>query len=277
MKVSIITINYNNVDGLRRTFESVANQTSNDFEFVVIDGGSSDGSVDVIKEYADIITYWVSEPDGGIYPAMNKGVRAAHGEYCIFINSGDELYNADVIASSIPQLTGEDIICGDLCYGKDNICPNPEYVTMRTFYKHTLYHQASFIRTQLLREHPYDETLRSAADWKFFFHELVFRNATYKHFPIVVARFEEGGVSTTQREASQREVWDELKACFPQRVLEDYEDYVFGSTSYRTMFTMVEKIPPVKRIIYRINVVSLKLMNLWLKSGWIRNLGFREN
>lgn len=81
MIVSVITINYNNADGLRRTIESVVCQTSRDYEFVVIDGGSTDGSVDVIKEYASKIDYWVSEPDGGIYPAMNKGVETAHSGY----------------------------------------------------------------------------------------------------------------------------------------------------------------------------------------------------
>ena len=108
MKLSIITINYNNTKGLRRTIESVACQTSRDYEFIIIDGGSSDGSVDVIKEYADKIDYWVSEPDGGIYPAMNKGVRSAHGEYCIFMNSGDEFYTKDVIESVINLQINED-------------------------------------------------------------------------------------------------------------------------------------------------------------------------
>lgn len=74
MKLSVITINYNNCDGLRKTIESVVNQTCRDFEYIIIDGGSTDGSVDVIKQYADKINYWVSEPDKGIYHAMNKGI-----------------------------------------------------------------------------------------------------------------------------------------------------------------------------------------------------------
>ena len=79
MKFSIITINYNNVEGLRNTIKSVVNQTYTDYEFIIIDGGSTDGSVEVIKEYANIITYWVSEPDKGIYNAMNKGIEVANG------------------------------------------------------------------------------------------------------------------------------------------------------------------------------------------------------
>lgn len=272
MRISVITINYNNYKGLRRTIESVLYQSCSDYEYIVIDGGSNDGSVDIIKEYADKIDYWVSEPDGGIYPAMNKGVKAAHGDYCIFMNSGDEFYAKDILEKIVEMELKEDIVCGDICFGENNISPNPDAVTMRTFYKHTLYHQASFIKTQLLREHPYDESMKSAADWKFFMHELVFRNATYRHLPLVIARFEGGGVSTTHNEISHNEVQKELKKCLPERIMADYEDYVFGSTPFRRMFTTVEQIPPVRKILYRVNVFILKLLNWWLKSEWIKKL-----
>lgn len=270
--ISIITINYNNAKGLRRTIESVACQTSRDYEFIIIDGGSSDGSVTVIKEYITQIDYWVSEPDGGIYPAMNKGVKVAQGEYCIFMNSGDEFYSKDVIENVVKQGLREDIVCGDICFGESNVSPNPDKVTMRTFYKSTLYHQASFIKTQLLREHPYDETMRSAADWKFFMYELVYRNASYRHIPIVIARFEGGGISMTNSEISHKEVRAELEKCLPERIRADYEDYVFGCTPYRQLFTTVEQIPPVRQIVYRVNVLLLKALNLRLKSEWIKKL-----
>ena len=113
MKLSVITINFNNRDGLRKTIESVVNQTFKDFEYIIIDGGSTDGSVDVIKEYADRIDYWVSEPDKGIYNAMNKGIDVAKGEYCIFMNSGDCFYVNDVYENVFRELDGVDIIIGD--------------------------------------------------------------------------------------------------------------------------------------------------------------------
>ena len=99
MKYSIITVNYNNKEGLRQTIESVIHQTFRDFEFIVIDGGSTDGSADVLKEYDAQITYWVSEKDNGIYNAMNKGIAKATGDYLNFMNSGDCFYTSDVLES----------------------------------------------------------------------------------------------------------------------------------------------------------------------------------
>lgn len=276
MKLSIITINYNHSIGLRHTIESVLKQTCCDYEFIIIDGGSTDGSVEVIKEYSDRLDYWVSESDGGIYPAMNKGVRAAHGDYCIFMNSGDEFYSDDVVEKLSTQNLYEDIICGDICFGESNISPNPEVVTMRTFYKHTLYHQASCIKTQLLLDNPYDENMRSAADWKFFMNQLVFRNVSYRHVPFVIARFEGGGTSTTNSDISRKEVLDGLKSCLPERVLADYEDYVYGNSSYQKMFTMAGKIPPIRKKLYHINLFLLKIMNLRLKSKWIKELKYHD-
>ena len=89
MKLSIITVNYNDAKGLERTIKSVISQSYQDFEFIIIDGGSSDGSLDIIKKYERHIDYWVSEPDGGIYQGMNIGLRQAKGDYVNFMNSGD--------------------------------------------------------------------------------------------------------------------------------------------------------------------------------------------
>ena len=120
MKLSVVTINRNNASGLRKTIESVVNQTFHDFEYIVIDGASDDGSVDVIKEFADKITYWVSEPDGGIYSAMNKGVRKAQGEYVQFLNSGDFLVDGHVYERFF---TGD--IYADVAYGnRINLYPD---------------------------------------------------------------------------------------------------------------------------------------------------------
>jgi len=272
MKFSIITINYNEGEGLQKTIISVLEQTCKDYEYIVIDGGSSDGSVDIIRQYTGHLAYWVSEKDSGIYNAMNKGIKAAKGDYCIFMNSGDRFYNKDVLSSVKEQDKWADVVCGDICFGEHNISPNPEKVTMKTLYKHTLYHQASFIKTVLLQSDPYDESMRSAADWKWFLHALVFNNATYVHISVTIAFFEGGGFSEKQHTIGQKELEDELSRCLPKRVLEDYEDYCIGITPFRKMMNGVENVPVLKKVIFNINRFTLKVINLKLKSEWIKKL-----
>ena len=112
MKLSIITVNYNDAEGLERTIKSVMSQSFKDFEFIIIDGGSTDASVDVIKKYENNIDYWVSETDGGIYQGMNKGLRQAQGEYVNFMNGGDSYYSPDVLNEIFALNSNADIITG---------------------------------------------------------------------------------------------------------------------------------------------------------------------
>ena len=112
MKLSIITINYNDAEGLERTIKSVTSQTFRDFEFIVIDGGSTDNSIEIIKKYEKDIDFWVSEKDGGIYPGMNKGLKQAKGEYVNFMNGGDRYHSPDVLENIFKLETNADIITG---------------------------------------------------------------------------------------------------------------------------------------------------------------------
>ena len=112
--LSIITINYNNVLGLKRTLESVTGQSYSNFEYIVIDGGSTDGSKEHILKYSDKISYWISEPDRGIYHAMNKGIAKASGEYLLFMNSGDLFYNNFILNEVIDDISKYDLIYFDI-------------------------------------------------------------------------------------------------------------------------------------------------------------------
>ena len=117
MFLSIITINRNNAVGLKKTLESVASQTCRDFEHIIIDGASTDGSVDVINDYVAStagknVSYWISEPDSGVYNAMNKGIKKAIGDYCLFLNSGDWLFNSDTVKNEKETDHTEDIDSG---------------------------------------------------------------------------------------------------------------------------------------------------------------------
>lgn len=200
MRLSVITVNYNNRDGLHRTIDSVIDQTLRDFEWIVIDGGSTDGSRELVEQHQDAITYWCSEPDKGIYHAMNKGIAIARGEYCLFLNSGDRLHDKNVISCVLPLLDGTDFISGDewhvdanYSYFKTN--ENPNIITDYHMLVGILWHQCTFIRTQLLKEHPYDESLKIAADWEEMFYELVINKKSYKHINLIVSDFVVGGAS----------------------------------------------------------------------------------
>ena len=173
MKFSIITINFNHRDGLQKTIESVINQTYSDYEYIIIDGGSDDGSVEVIKEYSDKITYWVSERDKGIYNGMNKGITKANGTYINFMNSGDVFYSKDTLEKVCSLMDDSDFIIGK-DYNKDPDTGEvfttilPSRISMAAFYMWTLPHQSAFIRRSLFDHSPYDESLRIVADWKFY-------------------------------------------------------------------------------------------------------------
>lgn len=272
MLFSVITINYNNASGLKNTIESVICQSFRDFEFIVVDGDSTDGSKDIIKNYADDIDCWVSEPDGGIYPAMNKGTRMANGEYCIYMNSGDTFFDNDVLKEAARSHFTEDIVCGDLALTKEHVVCNPDNVSLKTFYVGTLYHQATFIKSALIKAHPYDENLRLASDWKFLMEMLIFHDCSYRHVALTVALFEGGGASDKNAARSRKEVEETLSKYFPKRVLDDYHDYCLGDSPFRRMTNGVELIPWLKKMIFTLDRTLLKILNIRLKQDWISNL-----
>ena len=161
MKFSVITINYNNKEGLLRTIKSVINQTYQDFEYIVIDGGSTDGSVDILKRYDRNITYWVSEKDNGIYNGMNKGIAIAKGDYLNFMNSGDTFYDENVLQHLADKQFSQDLIVGrDYHYNAKTqqgfATILPPRISMLTFFIQTLPHQSTFFKRELFNKSLYD-------------------------------------------------------------------------------------------------------------------------
>ncbi|MBD2700679.1 glycosyltransferase [Spirosoma sp. BT702] len=231
VNLSIITINLNNVTGLKKTIESVVNQTYSSFEFIVIDGGSSDGSVQLLEQYAEHIHHPISESDNGIYHAMNKGIQLATGSYCLFLNSGDWLADANVVESVFSENPQADIVSGDI-YFYDNqlgqvkwLVPSPHYVTARTFFSGMLPHQATFIKRSLFNSLGlYNEQLKIASDWLFFLEALLVKHHTYQHYKGVVAYFNMDGISCSPETNSlpRREQRSILQQKYPL-FLADYE------------------------------------------------------
>ena len=223
MKYSVITINYNNKEGLKHTIESIVCQTYRDFEFIIIDGGSTDGSVDIIREYEEHITYWVSEQDNGVYHAMNKGVAQAHGDYCIFMNSGDCFHSSDVLDSMKDYQ--EDIICGKVLKGSSTT-PSGHHqstITLVDLMRGSLPHQAMLIKRDLLVKHPYDEHYKILSDWKFSIEAIVFDNCTFRNIELIVADYDISGISTNSNGLLPKEREQILQEIFPPRIIEDYQ------------------------------------------------------
>lgn len=222
MKLSIITINYNNAEGLRKTIRSVAGQTSREYEYIVIDGGSDDGSKEIIIEHKDQMSYWCSEKDSGIYNAMNKGILKAKGDYLLFLNSGDCLHHPTVLEEVSALLSGEDIIYGDLLYVGNGSAATaytyPEVLNIDYFLEHSLGHPASFIRRELFKDCLYNESLKIVSDWEFFVRKIVLEEVSYKHIATTITDFDMGGISTRLVDVCNEERMQVLKRLFPGMV-----------------------------------------------------------
>jgi len=201
-KLSVITICYNIKDEIERTCESIVNQTNKNFEWIVVDGGSTDGTVEILNKYKKHIDVLISEPDKGIYNAMNKGIKRATGEFLNFMNGGDCFASSQVVDDFLKQDTdGVDIFYGNINVisngSKTYLSSYPHKLEKLWFCKHCIGHQATFIRRELFEKYGlYNEQYRIVSDWEkwiiFIINRCVFEQWNY-----VVADFYDGGVGST--------------------------------------------------------------------------------
>lgn len=225
-KISIITINYNDRNGLEKTIQSVISQRYKNIEFIVIDGGSTDGSKEIIDNFAANLAYWISEPDSGIYNAMNKGIKVATGDYLLFLNSGDSLHDNQVI-ENVNALVGEerDIYYGDIIYdevNQQNKVTFPDVLTFAFFFERNISHQASFIKRHLFETiFLYNENFKIVSDWEFFIYAICKREVSYQHLDLLVTNYDATGISSNtenhplmfvEREASLNKYFPEFIA-----------------------------------------------------------------
>ena len=260
--LSIITINYNDAEGLRKTLASVAAQTYKGIEHVIVDGGSTDGSVEVIRAYADTQTAhpvkWVSEKDTGIYNAMNKGleialgkriinsfnrselvedknkgIEIATGDYIQILNSGDILAADDVTERMMAALANNSaILYGNMIKvnAQGKVVGKSGYTeySLRQFYSSTLNHDCAYIRRDLFEEYGlYDERLKIVSDWKWYLQAIGLGKVKPDYVDIDVTIFDDGGISETNiplRNTERRQVLEEL---LPPAVLWDYDTHAF--------------------------------------------------
>lgn len=268
MKISIITINYNNKAGLEKTIDSVRSQTDKNFEYIVIDGGSDDGSVEVIHKNEDIVDIWVSEHDKGIYNAMNKGVNRASGEYCLFLNSGDFLHAPDVMEKVLVENLESDLIFGRVENffpdGKKKLYVPRNEMTLMWVIRTGIHHAGSFIRTSLMKKYPYDESLKICSDRKFFVQALILDNCTFQNLDFIVSDFEMGGVSNTDNSLTISEYWQVMEDLFPPRLVKDYRksnEVIMDMSSHLVLCRY-----KIVSFVCRLNIFIIKFFRLILGS-----------
>ena len=223
MKVSIITINFNNLEGLKKTVKSVISQTYHDIEYIIIDGASTDGSADYVKENKEYFNYWVSEPDKGIYNAMNKGIDHATGDYLLFLNSGDYLVDENVIEKFVSFDPVEDIVYGDQ-YIDDNGSlitwyNSPEVLNTKNIFG-PLPHQSMFFRNHVFSKYgKYREDNRIVSDWEYYLRLFLLTNTSFKKINMYISIFDYDGLGTVNvdlRTVERKKVVERL----PKGVLE---------------------------------------------------------
>lgn len=269
-KLSIITINLNNVSGLRKTIESVVNQTFTDFECIIIDGGSSDGSVEIIKEFNDRISYWVSEPDKGIYNAMNKGIEKSNGEYLLFLNSGDWLYSIDTLTDVFKLGRTEDFLYGDIVtyISEKEQVPDvyPSEITAFRLFSTTICHQSIFHKRKLFVNDKYNENYKVVSDWEFLIKKIVFSNCSAYKINQYIVYLESNLISNKWGNTTKLERNDVLGKLFPPKVIDDYLTFQkFSNSSLFPYFQLLEQNLKWKKTIKRLIRIFLFLKQSSIK------------
>lgn len=272
MRFSIITINYNNCVGLHSTVKSVIKQDFDSYEYIVIDGGSVDGSVDLLDQYSAEIDYAVSERDNGIYHAMNKGIAAVKGEYVIFMNSGDQFFDESTLSVYNSYIDDE----SEIYYGnvegvnmentRDIIYP--ETLNLSHWLFDTIGHQASIIKRSLFTNHGfYNENSKITADWQFFAKMFLVKQVQFKYINRKLAIVDLNGISSNPewRDLQQKERDDFIQNELPQF----WKEYLFikDTRSLRFKSNREEKLRLIKanKVAYRMLKMNIDFLGFFLK------------
>ena len=317
MRLTIITINYNNASGLQKTMESVLNQTSKEFEYVVVDGTPQPPKGDVVADREVLSQFlseklhtengftrciWLSpsrgvggsqrvgggfysEPDSGIYNAMNKGIRMAKGEYIHFLNSGDWLVDEHVVERMLKELSsfefrvsgsesgvearpidifvGNKIMVrpdGKVRYGRNDKRP----VSALTFYRGTIEHTSAYIRRAMFdKVGMYDESLRIVSDYKWYFDAVLNHNALVAFTDIYVSYFDNTGISSTNLTLDKAERRQVLEQMLPPTVLADYDRYHFAIDQHERL----RRYPLLYKLVYLTERILFKF-DKWNAKYW---------
>ena len=266
MTISIVTINYNNLSGLRETVESVLGQDYDGLEYIIIDGGSSDGSREYVEKLsAPRIRHRVSERDRGLYDAMNKGLMAATGDYVLFMNSGDRFFKP----TSLKHLADEaksshaDVIYGSALYAypKGYVLRNPQ--SLKAMSKELPFcHQAVMVKTSLAKSRPFNTNLRLIADYDMFYH-LWKSGHVFKEVENIISVYDASGVSASK--ANSHRIFEEQ--CIVHSIEPSEYAYMIarGKASFRNIVRSIIPIGIRNRMLGRkkdsLNLLPLEYFN----------------
>lgn len=276
MTISIITVTYNNVEGLTKTLNSISNQINNNYESIVIDGFSNDGSYDVIKSYEQKIKNikWISEKDNGIYDAMNKGIKMASGDYCLFLNAGDVFYDDSVIDIFLKhEITSDIIACNSLYlkskFHEEKIITSPSVIKASDLILNFLPHQATFIKRKLFFDyHLYDTSYKIISDWLFFIECILVHNVSYRHIDLIVSSCETEGISSNPQNNKLME--DEFNMGLKTVLPFYYDDY----TEYKKQINLGKS----EIECFKVKFFNSKIGRLILKTRRIlKRIGYYEH
>jgi len=259
MKLSIITVNLNNAAGLQKTIESVVKQTFIDYEFIIIDGESTDGSVDIIKQYADKITYWGSQPAKGIYNAMNKGIIQAKGEYCHFLNSADCIIQSDGLEYVFSKNPVEDLVYFDVQYTDKTVRLHNERLTLEYFFRRTINHQSVFFKRSLFSTYGlYSEEYRIFSDLDYYLRTIIKEQCSYQYIPYLLVNYNLDGMS---RRGS---IW-EYRCMEREKVLKDNFPMMYDD--YQELIALKSEMLSIKssRLIRLIRKIQLSGFYQWIR------------
>lgn len=195
IKISIITVVYNAADSLEETILSVINQNFDDFEFIIIDGGSTDGTLEIIKKHQDQITLWISEPDNGIYDAMNKGISKAKGDFIYFLGGDDLLYSESVLEKiSIRLNDNKKVYYGNVHFKTRNIIYDGKFNSLKIVTRN-ISHQSIFYSKHIFKKYLYDTKYKIFADYEL--NLKLYGNSffSFEYIPLTIAIFNDKGIS----------------------------------------------------------------------------------
>lgn len=256
-KLSIITINFNNVEGLEKTINSIVDQNWKEFEYILIDGGSTDGSKELIEKFSTEVDFWVSEADDGIYHAMNKGVQKAEGEYLLFLNSGDILLNNNVLAIVKNELKDFDHVCFNSRYGNsvnssEEKIYNTNILDHLFFFKSTLIHPSTFSRKKVFIDvGGFDQRLKICSDWKFFYTSILKQGCSYKFVNRTTSFYNTDGISSSF-------VSGEIIRQEKKMVIDEEFPFLYDNLKELNAFKLVKRSKLIKILVF-LGLLKIKL------------------